>query len=186
MRVAVTFCCWSGAALDCAVGATSVSEQALACEILLRAAGRCLFVGDRNFGVFRIVQTARQAKKPVLLRMTDARAAKLLGRALEAGDFPVAWQPSRHDQLQPQCDIIRPGRLIITVWPGRLSPAMALPLHHPGRSAGLSALELGELYGGAGTSNWICATSKHRWRRATGGLFRRHGAQAMAGLPARL
>jgi hypothetical protein len=115
MRVAVTFCCWSGAALDCALSPTSVSEQALACEIILRAAGQCLFVGDRNFGVFRIVQTAREAKKQVLLRMTDSRAAKLLGQPLEAGDFLVTWKPSRHDQLQPHCprDPVQ-GRLIIT------------------------------------------------------------------------
>jgi hypothetical protein len=115
MRVVVTFCCWSGAALDCALSSTAVGEQALACELILRAAGQCLFVGDRNFGVFRIVQTARAAKAQVLLRMTDSRAAKLLGRALEAGDFPVTWQPTRHDQLQPQCpDTPIPGRLIIT------------------------------------------------------------------------
>lgn len=115
MRVAVTFCCFSGAALDCAVGSTALSEQALACELLLRAAGPCLFVGDRNFGVFRIAQTARHAQQPVLLRMMDIRAAKLLGRALEAGDFPVTWPPSRHDQLQPACgrDPVQ-GRLIVT------------------------------------------------------------------------
>ncbi len=115
MRVAVTFCCWSGAALDCAVGSTALSEQALACEIILRAASQCLLVGDRNFGVFRIVQTARHAHQQVLLRMMDTRAAKLLGRPLEAGDFPVTWKPSRHDQLQPGCpNHPVPGRLIIT------------------------------------------------------------------------
>jgi hypothetical protein len=115
MRVAVSFCCLSGAALDCAVGSHFVSEQALACEIMLRAASQCLFVGDRNFGVFRIVQTAREAQQQVLLRMTDARAAKLLGRPLEAGEFSITWKPTRRDQLQPDClrDPVH-GRLIIT------------------------------------------------------------------------
>jgi IS4 transposase len=115
MRVAVTFCYWSGAALDCALGATTLSEQTLACEIILRAASQCLFVGDRNFGVFRIVQTARAAQQQVLLRMTDPRAAKLLGQPLTAGDFPVTWQPTRHDQLQPDCpaDPVQ-GRLVVT------------------------------------------------------------------------
>ena len=149
MRVAVTFCCWSGAALDCAVGASAVSEQVLACALMLRAAGRCLFVGDRNFGVFRIVQTARQAQQQVLLRMTDPRAVKLLGRALEAGDFPVTWPPSRHDQLQPQCDD-QPvqGRLLVTrlARPGFrpqwlcLFTTLADPKEYP-------AQELCELYG---------------------------------------
>ena len=114
MRVVVSFCCLSGAALDCALGSTRLSEQTLACEVILRALGSCLFLGDRNFGVFRIVQTARQVHKQVLLRLTDVRAAKLLGHALSAGDFPVTWKPTRHDKLQPDCsrDPVA-GRLII-------------------------------------------------------------------------
>ena len=114
MRVVVTFCCLSGAALDCALGATRLSEQTLACEIILRTLGSCLFLGDRNFGIFRIVQTARQVHKQVLLRMTDVRAVKLLGHALSAGDFQVTWKPTRHDKLQPggSPDPVA-GRLII-------------------------------------------------------------------------
>src|SRR5712664_1523696 len=54
MRVAVNFCCRTGAALDCALGSLHLSEQALGCEIILRALGSSLFIGDRNFGVFRI------------------------------------------------------------------------------------------------------------------------------------
>jgi hypothetical protein len=114
MRVAVTFCCLTGAALDCALGSTHLSEQALGCQIILRAVGHCLFLGDRNFGVFRIVQTARHVQKHVLLRMTNVRAAKLLGAVLRAGDFPVTWKPTRHDQLQSPCstDPVQ-GRLIV-------------------------------------------------------------------------
>jgi IS4 transposase len=114
MRVVVSFCGWTGAALDCALGSTHLSEQALGGEIMLRAAGHCLFLADRNFGVFRIVQAARHAHQHVLLRMTDVRAAKLLGGALRIGDFEVLWKPTRHDQLQPTCspDPVQ-GRLII-------------------------------------------------------------------------
>ena len=114
MRVVVTFCCLSGAALDCALGSTHLSEQALGCEIILRAVGNGLFLGDRNFGIFRIVQTARHVHQHVLLRMTEARAKKLLGHALRVGDFAVTWKPTRHDQLQPGCsaDPVQ-GRLII-------------------------------------------------------------------------
>lgn len=114
MRVVVAFCCFSGAALDCALGSTHLSEQTLACQIILGALGSCLFVGDRNFGVFRIVQAARQAHQEVLLRMTDVRAAKLLGRTLSAGDFQLTWKPTRHDKLQPGCDTDPvAGRLLI-------------------------------------------------------------------------
>jgi len=114
MRVAVTFCCLAGAALDCALGSHHLSEQALGCEIILRAVGSCLFLGDRNFGIFRIVQTARQVHKQLLLRLTEGRAIKLLGHALRAGDFEVLWKPSPDDQLQPDCSTAPvQGRLIV-------------------------------------------------------------------------
>jgi hypothetical protein len=100
MRLAVNFCCFTGAALDCAMGSMQASEQALGCEIILRAWRRCLFVGDRNFGVFRIVQAIREKKHQLLVRLTDARARKLLGRALRLGDHPVTWTASPHDQLE--------------------------------------------------------------------------------------
>jgi hypothetical protein len=114
MRVAVTFCSFTGAALDCALGSTSLSEQALACELILRAVSNTLFIGDRNFGVFRIVQVARHAHKQVLLRMTDSRAAKLLGGALRSGDFALTWKPTGRDRLEPDCstDPLE-GRLIV-------------------------------------------------------------------------
>jgi DDE family transposase len=103
MRVVVCFCALSGAALDCAIGSIHVSEQVLACRIILDSMAKCLFIGDRNFGVFRVVQAAREAGQEVLLRMTHRRARKLLGRALAAGDHPIRWEPTRHDQLQPAC-----------------------------------------------------------------------------------
>jgi len=62
-----------------------------------------LFIGDSNFGVFRIVQTARHAGQQVLVRLTKRRARKILGRSLVQGDHAVLWKPSRKDQLQPAC-----------------------------------------------------------------------------------
>jgi hypothetical protein len=103
MRVVVCFCALSGAALDCAMGSIRVSEQVLACQIILDSIAKSLFIGDRNFGVFRVAQAARHAGQAVLLRMTDRRARKLLGRTLVLGDHEVFWEPTRHDQLQPTC-----------------------------------------------------------------------------------
>jgi len=103
MRVVVCFCTLSGAALDCAMGSVHLSEQVLAGRIILNCSTRCLFIGDRNFGVFRVAQTARQAGQQVLLRLSHPRARKLLGRALSRGDHPVRWQPTRDDQLQSAC-----------------------------------------------------------------------------------
>jgi hypothetical protein len=100
----VCFCAHTGAALNCALGNAGRSEQVLACQIILcQPLSACLFIGDRNFGVFRIVQTARAAGARVLLRMTQARARKLLGRSLGLGQHAVRWSPTRHDQLQPGC-----------------------------------------------------------------------------------
>jgi hypothetical protein len=104
MRVVVCFCAHTGAALNCALGNTGLSEQVLACQIILcQPFSACLFIGDRNFGVFRIVQAARSAGARVLLRMTQSRARKLLGRSLCLGQHAVRWSPTRHDQLQPGC-----------------------------------------------------------------------------------
>src|SRR5712671_769586 len=101
MRVVVCFCALCGAALDCAMGSIHLSEQVLACQIILRSTAKCLFIGDRNFGVFRVVQAAREAGQELLVRMTDRRARRLLGRALRAGEHEVAWEPTRQDQLEP-------------------------------------------------------------------------------------
>jgi hypothetical protein len=149
MRVVVAFCGLTGAALDCALSSTHLSEQALGCELLLRAVAKSLFLGDRNFGVFRIVQTARHRQQQVLLRMTEVRARKLLGQTLRSGDFRVTWKPTCHDQLQPGCllDPV-PGRLIIQRLerPGFRSQWLCLfttltdPAHYPPE-------ELVKLYG---------------------------------------
>jgi hypothetical protein len=122
MRVVVGFCARTGAALDGACGSLGRSEQVLACRIILRrAAGACLYVGDRNLGIFRIVQTARAAGGHVPLRLTESRARKLLGRSLRLGSHNFLWSPTRHDQLQPGCPK--------TPLQGRL---MVVRVHRPG------------------------------------------------------
>ena len=95
MRVVVGFCCFTGAALDCAMGSTHLSEQALSCEILLRALGHWLFIGDRNFGIFRIVQTAVRPKAPGLA--ADDREAS----RQTAGQSPPIGRPCGHLDTDP-------------------------------------------------------------------------------------
>jgi hypothetical protein len=115
MRVVAGFCAGTGAALDGACSSLGRSEQVLACRLILRrAAGACLYVGDRNFGIFRIVQTARATGSHVLLRLTESRARKLLGRSLRLGSHDFLWPPTRHDQLQPGCPKTPlQGRLVV-------------------------------------------------------------------------
>lgn len=149
LRVVVCLCALSGAALDCALGSIHLSEQALACEMMLRCLGQCLFIGDSNFGVFRIVQTARHAGQQVLVRLTKRRARKILGRSLVQGDHAVVWKPSRKDQLQPACSA-QPleGRLLIQSLrrkgfrPLRLCLFTTLP-----NTADYALMELVRLYG---------------------------------------
>ncbi len=141
MRVTVSFCCLTGAALDCVLGSTHLSEQAMGAEIILRALGRCLFIGDRNFGVFRVVQAARHNQQHVLLRLTEMRAVKLLGHALCCTDRAIHWTPTRHDKLPP--DLSREpvaGRIIVCTAPAfGFSAPMAVPVHHVAGSPPVSA-----------------------------------------------
>jgi hypothetical protein len=115
MRVVVGFCLYSGAAVATAFASKHIGEQALACSLMISAPLSALYLGDRNFGVFRIVQTARYAKSHVLVRLTDVRARKLLGKKrLVPGDYQVSWAHSCHDTLQEGCSAepIK-GRLIV-------------------------------------------------------------------------
>lgn len=149
MRVTVCFGALTGAALDAALGSVRVSEQAMACQIILRSWAKCLFIADRNFGVLRVAQAARHAKREVLLRMTHCRARKLLGRSLVPGDHAVLWRATRHDQLEPSCskEPLR-GRLLVTRLqrPGWRSQQLCLFTSLP-NTAEFSLAELVGVYG---------------------------------------
>lgn len=114
IRVVVGFCASSGLAVVTGLGPDTVSEQALAVPLILRAAAARLWIGDRNFGVWRLARAAHQAQGHVLLRLTEVRARRLLGRALSDGlDAPVRWTPTRHDQADPGLERLPvDGRLV--------------------------------------------------------------------------
>ncbi|MGA2557929.1 MAG: IS4 family transposase [Verrucomicrobiota bacterium] len=114
VRVVVLFCLHTGAAVGYAAGSLSVSEQVLAARLILENPGRFLYIGDRNFGIFRIVQTARAAGAQVLVRLSQPRARRLRGRSLRLGIFDVLWRPTRDDQPQEGCssDPVQ-GRLLV-------------------------------------------------------------------------
>jgi hypothetical protein len=114
-RVVVGFCARSGVAVAAQMASLHVSEQALAVRLIL-ASQPALHLGDRNFGVWRVVRAAVQSGGQALVRLTGARAGKLAaGRRLKPGlDLAVAWTPSAHDQvdrgLEPKGV---PGRLVV-------------------------------------------------------------------------
>lgn len=149
MRTVVCFCARTGAALACAAGALARSEQVLACQLMLQQSwASALYLGDRNFGIFRVAQTARAVQAQVLLRMTGFRARKLLGRALRLGDHAVLWQPTRHDQLQPECSAAPlPGRLLAVRVQRPGFRALTLYLFTTLPAGAYAAQELVRLYG---------------------------------------
>ena len=115
-RTVVCFCAASGVALAGQIGSIHQSEQALAVRLILAAAAHALYVGDRNFGVWRVVRACVQAGGHALVRLTGVRAGRLAaGRRLKPGlDLAVNWDPTRHDQvdrgLQKQAVA---GRLVV-------------------------------------------------------------------------
>lgn len=100
-RVVVNFCADSAVALGAQIGSIHASEQTLAVRLILAAVARALYVGDRNFGVWRVVRASVQAGGHALVRLTGARAGRLAaGRRLRAGlDLALDWTPTRHDQV---------------------------------------------------------------------------------------
>lgn len=116
MRVVATFCLHTGMAVASAVGSTVVSEQALARRQILKDLAGCLYLGDRNFGVFQMVQCVLQANAHCLFRMTATRAGRVAGSSglLRPGDYSVSWHPSRDDLKVDGCQVEAiSGRLIV-------------------------------------------------------------------------
>jgi hypothetical protein len=115
-RVVVSFCAATGMATAALIGSIHVSEQALAVELMLAAAKRVLYIGDRNFGVWRVVRAAVQSGGHALVRLTKVRARRLLGRKRLPAflDQALVWYPTAHDQVDPGlCKEPVSGRLLI-------------------------------------------------------------------------
>jgi hypothetical protein len=102
-RAVVAFCMASGVVLDCLIGPTQRSEQALVLQMLrLTSWANTLFMADRNFGVYSVVRAAVATQAQVLVRLTEVRAQKLAREAkvrlVEGLDQVIQWTPTRHDQ----------------------------------------------------------------------------------------
>lgn len=138
VRVVVSFCAHTGVALAAQIGSMHQSEQALAVRLLLAAATRALYVGDRNFGVWRVVRAAAQSGGEALVRLTRARANKLAaGRRLQSGlDLPVHWIPSARDQVDRGLKIWSHGDHDHSDNIPRCRTASLPPIRIPGANAG--------------------------------------------------
>src|ERR1035438_5758627 len=80
-------------------GSEAVSEQGLLEKLIERLPSEATVVGDANFGVFSVAYAAAQRGRPVVLRLTIARAQHLAGGPLQDGtDRRIQWKPTRADR----------------------------------------------------------------------------------------
>jgi len=114
MRIVCMFCLQNGVVTRIKEGALNTSEQKLAenCMSVLSPGDIC--VGDRGFGMFRLVQSVRHYQGDALFRLSRLRALKLFKEQLYPGyDIAVVWAPSNKDTLNSGMSVDPiPGRLI--------------------------------------------------------------------------
>ncbi len=126
-------------------GPQACSEQQLAAQAMEQLPAGAVLMGDRNFGILWMAWAAQQRGHPVVLRLTEQRAKKLLGRALQPGlEEEVVWRPSRWDrQRHPDlpAEAAVSGRLLIYTCPGARAPLLCLFTTLP-----LPAAEVASLY----------------------------------------
>lgn len=83
-------------------GEEAVSEQALALRSLAQMSPGTAVLADGNFGVFSIAWAAAERGLPVLVRLTEARAKRVAGRAItQPGAWTVSWRPSGLERKNP-------------------------------------------------------------------------------------
>ncbi len=109
MRTLACMCLGTGVVLALVIGSKADSEQAQTVRLILCGCASLpsalpasvLWMGDANFGVWRVVAAASQCGQHSLMRMTPARAKKLAGATpLKPGlDLSVSWSPSKYDQI---------------------------------------------------------------------------------------
>jgi putative transposase len=127
MQIVVMHDVYSGLALrpswGAMYGAAAVSEQALAEQALERLPADAVVLSDCNFGIFAFAYAVQQSQRPMVLRLTKARAHKILGSELKLGtDQKVVWRPSdwerkAHPQLPAEACV--EGRLMVCANPSR-------------------------------------------------------------------
>ena len=109
LRVLACMCLGTGVIISLVTGNAMDSEQAQTVRLLLFGGAGCplappasvLWMGDANFGIWRVVAAARQTNQHSLVRLSPKRAKMLAGTApLVPGlDLAVIWSPSRRDQV---------------------------------------------------------------------------------------
>jgi hypothetical protein len=167
MQIVVFHDVYSGLALRPSWGPMygdgAVSEQALAEQALGRVPADGVVLGDGNFGIFSFAYRVQQSQRGSILRLTQARARKILGSELSAGtDRKVVWQMSRWDRAAhpelPEGSTVE-GRLIVCGNPSRRGELLYLFT-----TLDLPAEEILEIYG----LRWNVETDLRSLKRTVG------------------
>jgi hypothetical protein len=81
-------------------GKRAVGEQELARQALQRLPADAIILADGNFGIFAFAYAVQQTQRPLLLRLTVARAGKVLcGKGLRPGKRRrVDWEASQWER----------------------------------------------------------------------------------------
>jgi hypothetical protein len=134
MRIIVMHDAFSGLALAPGwgplYGSAAVSEQALAEAALERLPAEAVVLGDGNFGIFSFAHAVHQTGRPMILRLSQPRAQKILGGDLKEGrDQRIVWRASRwdraaHPQLPDQALV--EGRVLVCRNPSRADELLYL------------------------------------------------------------
>ncbi len=98
MRLVAGFDLFSGVANGVTEGPFRTSEHALAMELIRRLGAGYVHVGDRNFGIYHLVQVITASQSEAVLRLKTAQARRVAGGPLRPGlDCDVVWTPSLYD-----------------------------------------------------------------------------------------
>src|SRR6185437_8147449 len=104
-------------------GDKPVSEQGLAREALERLPADAVVLADSNFGIFAFAYGVQQSQRAMVLRLTKARAKKILGVEPAAGmDRKVTWSASSweaHTYPELPAGATVEGRVVVCADPSR-------------------------------------------------------------------
>jgi hypothetical protein len=133
MRLVVFHDVFSGMALRPSwgpyYGDNAVSEQFLAEQALSRLPADAVVLGDGNFGILAFAHAVGQSQRSMVLRLTKARAQKLIGRKLGSReDVKLTWTASRWERkAHPElAEATVTGRLIICQNPSKAGELLYL------------------------------------------------------------
>jgi hypothetical protein len=102
IRIVVLCCLHSGGVAGLKEGSLKKSEIELGKACLRDQPAGGIYVADRGFGIFSIVQAVREATGDAIVRLSRMRAKKLFPQQLYPGmDLPVSWSHSKKDHIDP-------------------------------------------------------------------------------------